>query len=216
MSRTLLVLLALARFAHAQCTTTLGAKTARALAVTIADGVFQPPSIAAFPAVSADGSTLVELFDDAQDFTGFPITSLVLWSVGSGNQLESFVVGGQPSGDTTAILAKANARLAKTTWRGATTYTPCGHDDDTLQASGTTVAFSRDKQDVRVGARHVSFPPPGSASKEVGGGGCGTTLGFARAFGAGKLVVLVPHVELGGDSCFGSPSAELALAVRLP
>ena len=227
--RLVIVLLALGPLAHADgaCKTVPGQRALRALAVTLTDGAFVASSVGAFPAVSADGSTLVELFDDAEDFTGFPITTLVFWSASSGTQLDTFALAPPRSGapedqirrDNAASLAKANARLATTMWRGATTYTPCGTDGEKLQIAGVTITFSRDKQEVRVGrASPVRFSPPGERDRDVdvgGGGGCGQTIGFARAFGAGKLVVIVPQVQLGGDSCTGIPSAELALAIRL-
>ncbi len=182
-------------------------------------------SDATFPLVSDDGKTIVELFHDEEDFTGAPITTLVAWS--NGARTATFSVGGQADAnrpDGEKLLRRANAWLAKTTWRPLLGTAAIGTSDDeetttiitpsgaTIELAVSTGTLTRVRGAKRRAIR-ATFPGPGSSMESHGA--CGNLRGIARAFGNEHVVVLVPSVNLGGDSCFGMPSAELAIAVSL-
>jgi hypothetical protein len=181
---------------------------------------------ALLPAVSEDGKTIIELFEDGEDFTGAPITTLVGWSR-SGSRKVAFALGGAagtraPSAER--VLRAANAWLAKARWRHLDGAATIGRSDDgerstittrtgaTLQFDASTGRFTRVER-TRRRALRASFGAPGSAMEARGG--CGEILGVERAFGNDHLVVVVPTVNLGGDSCFGLPSSDLAIALTL-
>jgi hypothetical protein len=66
----------------------------------------------------------------------------------------------------------------------------------------------------RVARRRM--PALGDGDAEFGGGGCGEILGL-DAFGSRGLgfAVVIPSGTLGGDSCMGRLSAEVAFVVKL-
>jgi hypothetical protein len=176
----------------------------------------------AFPAVAADG-TIAELFHDEEDFTGAPITTLVVWSR-TGKRLGAFELGGmaeQKAGVAKRKLAAANKLLAAHSWESLTAATHCT-DERELCFDGDVHVRLDDKGQLstQVGthAAHAVkavFPAPGSASAEIGGGSCGDITGLDRGFAGKGIVIVVPRVSLGGDSCTGSPTADLAIAVRV-
>lgn len=211
-----------------------------ALSLRLIDGEFGVRVFAGdgrFPVVSADGNEIAELFQDGEDFSGAPISTLVVWSR-TGKRTASFTLGGAANsvtevrGETAArlrhedkMLAAANARLARARWRSLAHPLEVAQSDDGETTTVTTSAgdllvftahterLSRQRAGTtRRRALAQAFPAPGGRWE---GGGCGEIRGIERAFGDDHLVILVPSVQLGGDSCFGSPSAELALAVRL-
>lgn len=221
MTRYALGLLALAvRIGHAEA-----APAPRVLALAPDDvrglQVFAPA--AGFPAVSADGKTLAELFLDGEDFSAAPVTTLVLWSTATGAVTASFSLGGASNvrADAKTVLAHANARLAKSAWRAATIYPPSDPDPErgiaqTVHAVGVTFAYDPVHDEVRFGKKHASFPPR-DRIVPVEHGCFAIPHGIDRAFGAGKLVVLVPSEgTLGGDSCAALPRVDVALAVVVP
>jgi hypothetical protein len=100
-----------------------------------------PPQLAGFfPAVSRDGRTVVQIFDDIQDFSANPIRRMVFFSVPTGKVIRTFILhsGGDknPSASDAAtaqeILQRwesdrtaANRLLDATEWRHlATARTP--------------------------------------------------------------------------------------------
>lgn len=176
-----------------------------------------------FPAVSADGAKVVDLVEDAEDFSGIPIASVVFWTkagtVGTfqlASAIRNETGDGAPDEQTEReheVVTGANAELAETTWHPIDKVTATGEDPDTgapnqLVIDGVTIQLSQiaDK-----------FPAPGALSDEMGGGGCGEVVGLREGFGSKELgfAVVIPDVTLGGDDCFGLPSAELALVVPL-
>ncbi|HEY4179918.1 MAG TPA: hypothetical protein VGM90_23915 [Kofleriaceae bacterium] len=172
---------------------------------------------ARFPAVSADG-TIAVLFEDSEDFTGAPITTLVAWSK-SGKRVATFAIGGHGwSGDEKKVLAKTNAWLARSSWSSLDAEAPGAWDDDYTKqtitfSSGAPLVFDAYSGHLTRGGRAIraGFGSPGSSDE----GSCGSITGIAHAFRSDRLLVLVPSMNLGGDSCFGSPSADVATAVAL-
>ena len=173
-----------------------------------------------FPAVSADGTTIVDLVADAQDFSGIPIATVVFWTrsgVAASFQLVS-TMGEEGPPDQAKLeqttVEQINAKLAETTWTPIAKVSASGEDPETGAPStldlgdGTTITLAQ------VADR---FPAPGEASSEMGGGGCGDVIGLADGYGSRQIgfAVVFPQVNLGGDDCFGSPSAELAIVVPL-
>ncbi|CAN5850090.1 hypothetical protein BH11MYX2_BH11MYX2_07040 [soil metagenome] len=171
---------------------------------------------ARFPAVSADGTVAV-LFEDSQDFTDAPITTLVAWSK-TGARVATFAIGGANwNGNEKKMLGAANAWLARSTWSSLDGNASIARSDDGERqtitvAAGAPLVFDAAHGLTRKGrAIKVTFGAPGSSEY----GPCGDITGIEHAFGTAHLVVLVPSVWLGGDSCFGSPAADVAMAVAL-
>jgi hypothetical protein len=232
------VALTSAAVAHAddRCTTTAPKPGSHRLALAFTEDpvmggrVLAAGSGSELPAISEDGTELVQLFVDAQDFTGAPITTLVVWSTASGKRVSQFRLGGDSHAasqvearrDELAVLARANAKLAKTKWRGVASFQPCASSPesgaDTIIVGRAHLVVDRATSQLSDGARAVAtFDAPGNSfGPDIPSGGCGEVLGIKDAFGTTKIVVVVPRVQLGGDSCFGSLSADLAIAVRLP
>ena len=182
-------------------------------------------SDARFPAISEDGKTIVDLFQDEEDFTAAPITTLVAWSRGARTTM--FSVGGEGSASRPGddrVLRRANAWLAKFRWQPLDGTVAIGTSEDgelstiiapsgaTLEWRASTGTLSRVRGAKRRAIR-ATFPAPGTSMESQGG--CGEIRGIARAFGDEHLLVLVPSANLGGDSCFGTPSAELAISIAL-
>lgn len=228
-----LVAASTAAAAAAPCSTPPKNPTARVMAVTLSpDGLLAPSGAAEFPAVSKDGSTVVELFEDTEDFTGAPLSTLVFWSK-SGRVLATFRLGGTAMGEPirqhpVKTAAAANARLAKKRWRPLAVHGVCAATDDgeavTLHLDGgVAVTFHADKQKLtRVIGKgpsrplRAAFPAPGSAMMGRTGG-CGDVIGIERAFGGKDIgvAVFVPRVNLGGDNCSGNGEAANAIAVPI-
>jgi hypothetical protein len=181
--------------------------------LSLDDGVFA--SSLRFPAESKDGKQLAQIFRDGEDFSGAPITTLVIWSTASGAVIASFSLGGtaNASADPKAVLARANARLATTTWHDAPIYVST--DATSVTAAGTTFTFDTTHETIEYGKRRV---PVVSNRIVAVDHGCGSIpRGFELAFGAGKLVVLVlAPGSLGGDRCAALPSVDTAIALVLP
>jgi hypothetical protein len=194
-----------------------------------------------FPAVSKDGKVIVELFEDSEDFTGAPSSTLVFWAK-SGKIVDTFDLGGSRASNTPQaaadlVRARANARLARSTWRPLAVHdgcTPPGPDDaDQVDAQvqldgGLVLHYAPDTgrlSSQRAGHKakrlRTTFGAPGTRmgqADEGGGKGCGHVTRIAYAFGgpALGLAIVVPEASLGGDSCFGLSGSATALAVRLP
>ncbi|HEY4055783.1 MAG TPA: hypothetical protein VGM39_04215 [Kofleriaceae bacterium] len=170
-----------------------------------------------FPAVSADGTVAV-LFEDAEDFTGAPITTLVAWNK-SGKRVARFAIGGNGwSGNEQKMLGAANTWLARSTWTTLEEKTSGGWDDDYTKqtltlASGASLVFDADSGKLTHAGRTIraSFGAPGTSDL----GSCGSITGVTHVYSTDRLLVLVPSMNLGGDSCFGTPLADVATAVAL-
>jgi hypothetical protein len=206
--------------------------------------ILAPDGTSAFPAISKDGKTLVQLFKDTQDFTGAPVTTLVFFSK-AGKRLASFRLGGMgtkgaPKDEAPAkawdayeakALTGANKKLAATTWVPLPRHTPCnGYEDRTstlefvdatLQLDLATQKLSTHPGDAhsKTAAKAVkaSFPDPGVRSEPGMKGGCGEITGLDSGFGSAALgvAIVVPRANLGGDSCSGKLNADMATAIPL-
>lgn len=197
-------------------------------------GVMVAAPGSSFPAVSQDGTTVVQLFADHVDFVGTPVETLVFFTKGGAS--EAFTVEGDtmtpPGAELVAANAKqvdlANARLAKTRWRALAVATPCPGDSDDAHSTvhlGGGLRIAYDVAHARLTARvgkttrtlRDTFPPPGTTSEKDLSPTCGGVSGLAQAYGSRALgfVVLEPRVQLGGDSCMGSLGVDLSIVVRL-
>jgi hypothetical protein len=195
---------------------------------------FAPTATSAFPAVSADGKLLVELF--AQDLAGGPVTTVVFWSR-AGRRLTSYRLGGvrplgAPADDATPArwtafeeqqLRRANAQLATTAWRPLALHTSCAGSEDGLTSlrvdgdvalafDANTQRLTRSDDGTTPTTLRVRFPAPGRRRS----GRCGTITGVARAFGGLDLglAIVVPttYAEAG---CTANLDADLATALPL-
>ncbi len=178
------------------------------------------------PAISADGKLIAYLFQDAEDFTGAPITTLVVWST-AGARLGAYSLGGETehgaqkpavlAAHEDAILRDANARLAGMTWRPLAFHPACG-TDERVELDGTTLRYDMDKAQLLRDGKRVAVTFPAVGQRSYGGTGpCGGVRSLLGGFGGPAIgvAVLVPHASLGGDSCFGLPTAETALAITI-
>jgi hypothetical protein len=168
-----------------------------------------------FPAISEDGATVVQFFDDARDFSDEPIPSVVFWS-SDGRQLLR-----------TQSADAANARLAKTRWRAIPFTDACVVGDrheptgfDAIFVDGIRLHYDVATSELAVlgghpAHRHVKLPMIGKRISDPPG-----SCGYLRAMivywvPSARLAILIPGGGLGGDSCMGQPSAELATPVSL-
>jgi hypothetical protein len=207
-----------------------------------AAGPLVPAPGSTFPAVSEDGTTIVDLFQDDQDFTGLPISTLATFtrrgrdaSVEADGPMPG--AADPPSPDEVAAWTRAvgdaNALLAAHRWRTLPLAIACPAPGDDARTDAPIrlgfggrldITFDRATAELSArvrGATHrlaAHFGAPGTADADVGGGGCGEVTGVDRAYGARSLgfVVLVPRAQLGGDSCFGNLGVDDALVVALP
>jgi hypothetical protein len=191
-----------------------------------------------FPAESVDGKAIVMLFADTHDLSGSRISTVVFWS-STGKRLDALRIDADDacaSDCTGAIAATINARLAKTTWRTLASADGCPSDGDranvTIMAftGGPTLRFTIDADGnnlvVETAAkkqRRVRVQQPGAGTHDTADGGqftgtCGVTNGVLSGFWSKRnnLLVVVPRGYLGGDWCQGRPTADLAIALRLP
>src|SRR5579862_8307392 len=93
-----------------------------------------------FPAVSDDGTTVVDLFEDSTDFVGTPVSTLQMFTrrgAGPAVALEGNVDAATPAQPDqvqaqTRAMIDANALLAKHRWRALSQGAICprGDDDD--------------------------------------------------------------------------------------
>ena len=218
LARTAIVLVALATTAAADpkvCSTPPTSRTPRAMTVTLEHrNLLAPAPGSEFPAISEDGSRFVELFDEMQDFTGFPIRTLVVWSR-TGKELAevSTAEDGPASGerptnaDDRASLRKAVAALAGTKWRPLDRFTSCERDERTIQLpDGASVSLDVDHQTLVVSKpRSVTkMKRPGFNAETKGP--CGSYVRLGSAFGgtADGAVVVTVVPQLGGDMCSGA------------
>ncbi len=215
----LLIVLATAT-AHADpCTTPPSNAKLRSLSLvraTADKGMgFDPGFTAAagseFPAVSNDGKKVAQLFVDAEDFTGAPVSTLAIYSVANARLIDSVTVGGsQPDPDIATKLKTANKLLAGTRWTPLPTSQAC---DSGLVIDGRTFKYDVDTNKLtqtrgkQTSVVTAGFPQSGTrmGNKEDGAGSpCGDVLGLESGFGTGGLIVIVPRSQFGGDSCFGA------------
>jgi len=188
---------------------------------------WQPTLVAAdgasFPAVSEDGTTIVALFQDAQDFTGIPVSTVVFYR--RGGAIASYDLSGDRASrdDDAAVIAAIDHRLARTRWRALPVGVACS-DAAAVTLDGVTIAYDADRDRLTAsidgGAPRrlrVRVPALGDADHDVGGGACGH-IQHLDAFGARALgfAIVVPSGTLGGDSCFGRLGVDTAFVVPLP
>lgn len=202
-----------------------GAQTGAPLAVVLVEdageGSFTatlgPAEGARFPAVSADGTMVVHLVQDLEDFSGIPIATVVFWTAGGKGasfQLTS-AIQEQVTDDQARLedeaVTQINAELAKTTWSPIVLVEATGEDPDT--GAPNTIDLG-DGAVIELAAVAGRFTGLGSAAE---GGECGEVIGLAHGFGSKALgfAIVFPRVNLGGDDCYGSPSADTALVVPL-
>ena len=198
------------------CTASLPNARPTRLGVHLKDGLLAANDGARFPAIRGDGA-IAALFADSEDFSGDPITTLVVWSK-TGARLGELSLGGQrPVVDARAV-ERANKLLAGS-WRELKAFA-CDEKAASLELGGGLVATVGADGVAHVADRTARFPAPGTVGMgdpDLDGKPCGQITGIARAFGTRTdgVVVLVPRRSLGGDSCFGATDAALAIAVRL-
>lgn len=178
----------------------------------------RPASQARFPAASADGTTIVDLIHDAQDFSGIPLATVVFWT--RSGKVDSFRLTSASSSDDAAaqareeakVVAAVNARLATQRWRPLPLAARRADED----GSNATLDLG-DGVTLSLTALAGKFEAPGTGAGELAGRGCGAVIGFTKGFGARDLgfAVALPRVNLGGDSCVGRPSADLAIVVPI-
>jgi hypothetical protein len=188
---------------------------------------------AEFPAISKDGALIAQLFVEGADFSGAPITTFVLWSR-TGKRVVSLRLDSplEQKFDTAArdrrernALRDANARLAATRWRPLAVHHACDPDHTTLHLDDVTVTYDVDARRLALevnGKRgrtlNATFPAPGTSSEpENRGERCGHIEGLGEGFGSKAIgvIFLLASADLGGDSCFGSPSSDRMIAVPL-
>jgi hypothetical protein len=199
------------------------------------DHTFQPGSGSEFPAVSADGEEMAELFVD-KDGAGVTITTLSIWAIRGGRkggpkEVVSESVGGKGFGRDMRdpnfldqymnhVVDGVNKSLAKHKWRPISVYRPCDPKTPSLQLGGG-LAFSIDVSSGRV-TRDVEGKDPtrmrlpldvlgteaGTLPDGTGGAHCGTLTGIAWGFGGVDegLAVLVPGATI-GRGCFRTGAA---------
>src|SRR5882672_3630813 len=118
----------------------------RALELALVDGMLAMAAGSELPAVSTDGELVADLFVDSEDFTGAPITTLVIWSK-AGKRVARFQLGPEPAAamHAASVLHAANARLAQSKWRPLAFHPECGGDafsaTSTVKLDGATVGF---------------------------------------------------------------------------
>ena len=240
MLRALAIVIALAAAAHAvhadpaPCAPAPADPTLRHLAVqtdAASGGVLVPAPGSVFPAVSDDGTIVVDLFEDATDFVGTPVSTLATFTRrGSGPSvaLEGNVDSATPAQPDqvqaqTRAMIDANALLAKHRWRALSAGAICPRDPDDAERGerveldgGLHVTFDPTADAIAVDGRAVAshFPAPGSSEF----GGCGRISGVARAYGSRALgfIVLEPTGSLGGDSCTGELGVDTTIVVPIP
>ena len=194
------------------------------------------------PAVSDDGSEIAQLFVDEEDFTGSPVTTLVIWSK-KGTKVWSVSLGGTETGNHPSFdasesewmafdekaLKDANDHLAAHRWRPLAIFSECQSDPkgkaSTIELEDGIVIkldVATNQVTARVGkakpnVKKRAFVAPGWRASTAGGGSCGSVRGLGVAFGAKRagFVVVVPRIQLGGDSCFGAPASDQALAIAI-
>jgi hypothetical protein len=194
----------------------------------------------ALPAIAGDGSAVAALFHDEVDFVGSPVDTLVIWRIADGKELARVQVAvdqeAEPSDDVAgpaakaaALAAQATAALAGHRWLPVTGSATVGErgDDDApgpiRLGDGRTLRLDMDRGALVIDRGTVSpdsFASPGSMMAMEGeeGGSCGFITGLDVVAGgrAGDdWILLQPHANLGGDSCFGSLGVDLALFARL-
>jgi hypothetical protein len=239
MLRSLAVVCVLGTAAHADpapCTPAPVDATMIRLAVQV-DGNSGGRLVAApgsqFPAVSDDGTTIVDLFQDETDFVGERVSTVATFTrhgAGAAVQLTAGIEGTdapRTSDDVqaaTRAVVDANALLAKHRWRPLALAAICPAPADVEQeeplsrldfADGTQLTFDPSGEQIAIDRHEVGahFPAPGSGEF----GGCGEIRGIARGYGSRKLgfVVLEPSASLGGDSCIGKLGVDTTLVVPL-
>ncbi|MCE9574791.1 MAG: hypothetical protein K8W52_16700 [Deltaproteobacteria bacterium] len=206
--------------------------------------LFAPAKGSEFPAVSKDGKVIVQLFHEGEDFSGAPITTLMFWSnrgtviarysLGSSNAARADGVDAKVPTKAEAALGKAaNARLATRRWRPLAVHPACAPADapvddsdhsSTVQLDGdVAVTFDPVEQRLvstrrgRTTKLRATFSSHGTRMGEDSHGGCGQITRLDYGFGGRDLgvAILVPDASLGGDSCFGLPTSDNALAIKL-
>ncbi|HEV7556855.1 MAG TPA: hypothetical protein VGO00_15420 [Kofleriaceae bacterium] len=203
-------------------------RTPRVLGIML-DGknVLAPRPGSEFPAVSEDGSRIVDLFEDPDELTHSYIQTLVVWSRTGARVAKITTTRGVTDGDTPSPPPDAATRkagrdadqaLAGRRWRPLDRYLACDNDRTTIDLpDGLKIALDIDKQTVTIAASRVVkvLSAPGSRMGEGMSGPCGRFDGLSSAYG-GKalgLVIVAPVAQLGGDTCFGGSGVSTVLAI---
>lgn len=188
----------------------------------------------ALPAISADGTLVAALFHDTTDFVGLPVDTLVVWRIADGKRVAQVASSdGQPPSDDAPVdpsagarkAAEANAALAGHTWihaSGSPTAVP--HEDgegaDVTLGDGRVVTYAEGALTLPSGRLEPDgFAAPGDGMEDDDGGGCGAIFSV-RVLAGGRAgddwMLLEPDgVQLGGDSCMGKLTADLAQVVHV-
>jgi hypothetical protein len=199
-----------------------------------AGGVLVAAPGSQFPAVSDDGTTIVDLFQDETDFVGERVSTVQTFTrrgPGAAVQLMGGIEGSDAPATPDDVQAQtravrdANALLAKHRWRALAEGAVCPAPADVEQeeplsrvdfADGLRITLDPSSEVLTIDGRAVAahFPAPGGGEF----GGCGGITGIARGYGSRKLgfVVLEPTVQLGGDSCVGNLGVQNTIVVPIP
>lgn len=169
-----------------------------------------------FPAFSSDGTTVVHLINEHEDFTGIPLATVVFWT--KKGKVDSFRLTSVSRGEVDAkqtrreakILAAINARLATKRWRPLPLADHEADDED-----GKNRRLRIDGVTFPVESLAKKFPAPGVGNGQGAGPTCGEVVGIDEGFGSRELgfAVFLPQPRLGGDSCKGRPHADLAIVL---
>lgn len=175
------------------------------------------------PAISEDGSRFVELVDDVQDFTGFPVHTLIVWSR-TGKQIASISTAATELDPSTrkatandrAAVTKAAAALAGTKWRPLDRATPCGDDNAIQLPGGLTISLDVDHQTLVTSKPHIvtKLVAPGFNAETKGP--CGSFARLKSVFGGvteGAIVVALGP-QYGGDLCSGDGTPTVVVRLR--
>ncbi len=193
-----------------------------------------------FPAISADGETIALLFLDAEDYVEASSETVVFFRA-NGERGASFRVGGPTpaAAPPATVVARVNARLAKTTWRALPTASGCEVPGTASEDTHTQVkfadghTFTYDEGTGHLTTEDVVLGQPRVRSQRLGLGWLGWSDGWdandktrhgcgdARAIDdvtwspTTRLLFAVPRGRMGGDSCIGNPSAETVVVAKI-
>lgn len=193
-----------------------------------------------FPAISEDGQTIVQLFRDEEDFSSAPVETVVFFGA-DGTRGAAFRIGGhEPEAAPPAkIVARVNARLARSTWRALPVARSCalpGTPDDDLHTAVAFAdghAFTYDERTGHLATEDTAHGPRRVRSQPLAVGpigwresfdaadktqhGCGTVRRIEEAIWSPttRLLLVVATGQLGGDSCVGRISADTITVVKV-
>ena len=190
----------------------------------------KPTAQSRFPAASTDGTTIVDLVNDKEDFSGKPVATVIFWT--KRGKVASFRLSSrfrddepaEQAQDEAKIVARVNARLASHRWLPLL----CA-EAHLNEADGSNLTYELDGVVFPIEELRGRFDSPGiargldegddtrPAERTKPGTGCGWVDRIKKGFGSRELgfAVFLPHGMLGGDNCAGRLSADLAAVVPL-